>query len=100
MTIPEIAPCPFCGSSQCSPNYHNHRTWVECDACGARGQSSNCPSILDNRGPSEGVAIRHWNQRAGHSIAGYEGTSGLYYSKLAAVANGEQRIEPIYRVKK
>lgn len=35
-----------------------------------------------------------------YEIAGYEGSSGLYYSKLAAVANGEQRIEPIYRVKK
>jgi uncharacterized protein YrrD len=33
-------------------------------------------------------------------IAGYEGSSGLYYSKMAAVANGEQVIEPVYRVKK
>lgn len=33
-------------------------------------------------------------------IAGYEGSSGLYYSKMAAVANGEQVIEPVYRVTK
>jgi hypothetical protein len=33
-------------------------------------------------------------------VAGYEGSAGLYYSKQAAVANGEQRIEPVYRVKK
>ena len=35
-----------------------------------------------------------------YEIAGYEGTAGLYYSRLAAVANGEQMIEPVYRVKK
>lgn len=33
-------------------------------------------------------------------IAGYEGSSGLYYSRLAAVANGEQTVEPLYRVAK
>lgn len=33
-------------------------------------------------------------------IVGYEGSSGLYYSRLSAVANGEQSIEPVYRVKK
>lgn len=37
--------------------------------------------------------------KPGLEIAGYEGSSGLYYSRLAAVANGEQKIEPIYRVK-
>ena len=35
-----------------------------------------------------------------YEIAGYEGSSGLYYSRLAAVANGEQSVEPVYRVKK
>lgn len=40
------------------------------------------------------------NYIAGYEIAGYEGSSGLYYSRLAAVANGEQSIEPVYRVKK
>lgn len=33
-------------------------------------------------------------------VAGYEGAAGLYYTKALAVANGEQKIEPIYRVKK
>lgn len=40
------------------------------------------------------------DKKVEYELAGYEGNSGLYYSKLAAVANGEQRIEPIYRVKK
>lgn len=35
-----------------------------------------------------------------YEIAGYEGASGFYYSKLLAVGNGEQIVEPIYRVKK
>lgn len=35
-----------------------------------------------------------------YEIAGYEGSSGLYYSRFAAVANGEQSVEPVYRVKK
>ena len=35
-----------------------------------------------------------------YEIAGYEGSSGLYYSRLSAVANGEQSVEPVYRVKK
>lgn len=39
-------------------------------------------------------------QQVEYEIAGYEGSSGLYYSRLAAVANGEQSIEPVYRVKK
>lgn len=34
-----------------------------------------------------------------YEIAGYEGSSGLYYTRHLAVANGEQRIEPVYRVK-
>lgn len=33
-------------------------------------------------------------------IAGYEGSSGFYYCRLAAVENGEQSIKPIYRLKK
>lgn len=32
--------------------------------------------------------------------AGVEGSAGLYYTRLLAVANGEQKIEPLYRVKK
>lgn len=32
-------------------------------------------------------------------IAGYEGCAGLYYTRQLAVANGEQKIEPVYRVK-
>lgn len=35
-----------------------------------------------------------------YEIAGYEGTAGIYYSRLLAVANGEQAVEPVYRVKK
>lgn len=35
-----------------------------------------------------------------YEIAGYEGSAGFYYSRLLAVANGEQAVEPVYRVKK
>lgn len=35
-----------------------------------------------------------------YELAGYEGSAGFYYSKMLAAANGEQLIEPIYRVKK
>lgn len=94
MTIPEIAPCPFCGGSVKQAEgfasaIGDPQWFVKCN-CGC----SYGPEFEKEH------AERGWNQRAGHSIAGYEGTSGLYYSKLAAVANGEQRIEPIYRVKK
>lgn len=32
-------------------------------------------------------------------VAGYEGASGLYQTKLQAVSNFEQKSEPVYRVK-
>ncbi|AFV50642.1 Lar-like restriction alleviation protein [Pseudomonas phage AF] len=113
MTIPEIAPCPFCGQSA---EIVDGRLvfFVRCTGC----MPARCVIYGDNyqhldhvENSEEAIsavdwdqvrqsAIDRWNRRAGHSIAGYEGTSGLYYSKLAAVANGEQAVEPVYRVKK
>lgn len=33
-------------------------------------------------------------------IAGYEGSAGLYHSRMAAVNNFEQKAEPVYRLKR
>lgn len=52
-----------------------------------------------------GIALDIWEEICAKfgteaEQAGVEGSAGLYYSKHAAVANGEQKIEPLYRVKK
>lgn len=94
MTIPELAPCPFCGC---------HPSKVERKPAGMDVSFTiycKCGVSFSPFTATEETCAHAWNQRAGHSIAGYEGSAGLYYSKLAAVANGEQVIEPVYRVKK
>ena len=50
--------------------------------------------------PSADHSVEASKMVEAYELAGYEGSSGLYYSRLAAVANGEQSVEPIYRVKK
>lgn len=64
--------------------------------------------LVEQAEPNEKASNpEHWtdafpvyNSSVEYEIAGYEGSSGLYYSRLAAVANGEQSVEPVYRVKK
>lgn len=60
----KIESCPFCGSNECSPNYHDCRVWVDCDACGARGKTVSSKWIYEERGPSIEEAISLWNKRA------------------------------------
>lgn len=92
--ISELAPCPFCGG-KVKPAEHVEKTFWD----PAWFVSCNCGCSYGPEREKE-HAERGWNNRAGHQIAGYEGSSGLYYSRLAAVANGEQSVEPVYRVKK
>lgn len=86
----ELAPCPFCGGEADlrSTATEDSFWFVECLQCGA-----SAPVL--NRNNVDG-----WNNRSGYDIAGIEGASGLYYTRMLAVANGEQKIEPLYRVKK
>jgi hypothetical protein len=94
MTILELAPCPFCGSEAFDSIYSGAPViWCRGDDCEASMGGEEYVGTLEN-------LVECWNKRADHSIAGYEGSAGLYYSKRAAVANGEQAIEPVYRVKK
>lgn len=90
----EIAPCPFCGQQPCEvkrkPAGMDVAFAIDCK-CGA----SFSPFVA-----TEEDCTNAWNQRAGFDIAGIEGASGLYYTRMLAVANGEQKIEPLYRVKK
>lgn len=60
-----IAPCPFC-KSPASPNYHEHRTWVQChnDECGARGPRVSCPGMYHLRDSAYDKAVDLWNKRS------------------------------------
>lgn len=67
-------------------------------ACLARGPVG----IQDDDGesqPGRAAAIRGWNLRPPFQITAYEGGAGVYNTRIEAVRNGVQLIEPIYRVK-
>lgn len=49
-----IEPCPFCGGKS-SPERNWRDSWVECDTCGARGQTFQRNYWLK--------AIQAWNNR-------------------------------------
>lgn len=109
----ELAPCPFCGQPA---ELIDDRLafYVRCTGClPARcvifGDSyRHLDHVEDSEHAIASVdwdqarqsAVDRWNSRAGYDIAGIEGASGLYYTRMLAVANGEQKIEPLYRVKK
>lgn len=113
ITAIELAPCPFCGQSA---ELVDDRLafYVRCTGClPARciifGDSyRHLDHVEDSEQAIASVdwnqarqsAVDRWNNRAGYSISGYEGSAGLYYTRMLAVANGEQKIEPLYRVKK
>ncbi|HGV9229872.1 TPA: Lar family restriction alleviation protein [Providencia rettgeri] len=52
--MPEINPCPFCGSENITIESHDYRTWfyIRCHSCGTKG-----PDVNDKP-----MAIMAWNK--------------------------------------
>ncbi|EOH0490302.1 Lar family restriction alleviation protein [Providencia rettgeri] len=53
--MPEIYPCPHCGSEDITIESHSYRTWfyIQCHSCGEKG-----PEVNDKP-----TAVTVWNER-------------------------------------
>lgn len=114
--ISELARCPFCGTQ---PELIDDRLvfYVRCTGCSPAkcviygDNYRHIDHIEDEKEAKAAIAavdwdaakqsaVDNWNRRAGLETVGYVTPRGFYATKLEAVQNGEQSVEPVYRVKK